>query len=103
MDPLLVELPDDLLGPRIRLRPYRDADAPALLEAIQESRATLAEWMIWANAYDEPGAALEYVRRARARWLLREDLAVGIFDRATQRYLGGSGLTRMNWRIRSFE
>ncbi len=39
----------------------------------------------------------------RARWKLREDLVVGIFDRATGRYLGGSGLHRINWDLRIFE
>lgn len=101
--PIQVDLPDELLGPRLLLRPYEEWDAPAVHEAIQASRAELAPWMIWANAYPSLPEALAYVRRARARWLTREDLAVGVFERESNRYLGGSGLTRMNWTIRSFE
>jgi len=43
------------------------------------------------------------VRRLAAEWLLRDELVVGIFERASGRLLGGSGLMRNNWRIRSFE
>jgi RimJ/RimL family protein N-acetyltransferase len=34
---------------------------------------------------------------------MREELTVGIFDRANGRLLGGSGLTRIDWNIRRFE
>ena len=100
--PLLIELPEELRGPHVLLRPYRPDDAPALWEAIDESCAHLAPWMPWVDDYAGPEDAQAYVRRARARWLLREDLAVGIFDHAGH-YLGGSGLHRMNWTLRTFE
>jgi RimJ/RimL family protein N-acetyltransferase len=100
---MLIELPDELLGPRVRLRPYREADALALWEAIDESRAELEAWMVWAKHYRSPADAPPFIRRAQAQWLLREDLTVGIFERASGRYLGGSGLTRMDWTIRRFE
>ena len=98
-----ITLPDELLGPRVRLRPYRESDAPALWEAISESRASLEAWMPWAREYRTPADVPPTLRRLQANWLLREDLTVGIFDRATDRYLGGSGLTRMDWVIRRFE
>jgi RimJ/RimL family protein N-acetyltransferase len=47
--------------------------------------------------------ALATTRRLRARWLLREDVTLGIFDRQTGRLLGGSGLHRIDWTIRRFE
>jgi RimJ/RimL family protein N-acetyltransferase len=98
-----IDLPDELLGPRVRLRPYREADAPALWEAIDESRAALDVWMPWAKGYRTPADALPSVRHLQANWLLRADLTVGIFDRHSGRLLGGSGLTRMDWVIRRFE
>ena len=101
--PVRIDLPDELIGPRIRLRPYREADAAALWEAIDESRAALEVWMPWTRQYRTPADALPSVRFLQARWLLREDLTVGIFDRHSGRLLGGSGLTRMDWVIRRFE
>ncbi len=100
----LVDLPDELLGPRLTVRPYREDDAPALWEAVEESRGgPLGDWMPWVNEYRAPEDALATIRRLRARWLLREDLVTAIFERATGRFLGGSGLTRIDWTIRRFE
>jgi len=100
--PLLVDIPEVLEGSRVRLRPYRPEDAPALWVAIQESREHLAPWLPWVPDYHSPDDARAYIARARDRWLLREDLAVGIF-RHDGSFLGGSGLHRMNWTRRTFE
>jgi RimJ/RimL family protein N-acetyltransferase len=43
------------------------------------------------------------VRTARARYDQREDLPLGIFDRKTRRFLGGTGLHRIDWNVRAFE
>ena len=101
--PLLISLPEELDGPRVRLRPYRPGDAAGLWQAVQESHALLEPWMPWVRDYQEPDDAREFVVRARARWQLREDLAVAIVERETGRFLGGSGLHRMNWPLRTFE
>jgi RimJ/RimL family protein N-acetyltransferase len=101
--PILVELPDRLVGQNVVVRPYDEADAPGLWEAIEESRDHLAPWMPWVGVYTAPSEALAAVRRFRSKWLTREDLIVGIFDHTGQRLLGGSGLHRIDWQIRRFE
>ncbi len=101
--PLLIVLPDRVEGPRVRLRPYRAEDAATLWDAVQESRDHLEPWMPWVHEYQAPDDVREYLVRARARWQLREDLAVAILERETDRLLGGSGLHRMNWPLRTFE
>ena len=85
--PILIELPDELVGPRVRLRPYVEADAPGIFEAVDESRTPLGEWMPWVKDYHSVDDALANTRRFRARWLLREDLIVGIFERDRGRSL----------------
>jgi RimJ/RimL family protein N-acetyltransferase len=103
IQPLLIDLPDELVGPRITVRPYRDDDAPALFEAVDQSRLSVGEWMPWVTDYRSVDDALATTRRTRARWVTREDLVVGIFDRSSGRLLGGSGLHRIDWTIRRFE
>jgi RimJ/RimL family protein N-acetyltransferase len=104
IQPALIEVPDELNGPLVTVRAYREDDAPALWAAVEESRAgPLGEWMPWVKEYRAPEDALATIRRLRARWLLREDLITGIFERATGRFLGGSGLSRIEWTIRRFE
>ena len=101
--PILIDLPEEIDGPRVRLRPYRPEDAPAILEAVEESRANLAPWMPWERTFRSLDDARIFVARTRARWILREDLTVGIFERSSGRFLGGSGLHRINWTLRKFE
>ena len=102
--PVLVEVPDELCGALVTVRPYREDDAPALWAAVDESRGgPLGEWMPWVKEYRAPEDALATIRRLHARWLLREDLVTAIFERATGRFVGGSGLQRIDWTIRRFE
>src|SRR5687768_2500502 len=98
-----IELPDEMVGQRVVLRPYREEDADALWDAVEESRAHLAPWMPWVGEYRSSADARSFAREARARWLLRDDLAVGIFEKDSGRLVGGSGLHRIDWVVRSFE
>ncbi len=100
---ILVEIPIELHGPRVLLRPFRLEDAPAVWEAVEESRAHLAPWLPWVEGTRSLDDERVSMIRMRARWMLREDLTVGIFERATGRFLGGSGLHRIHWEARAFE
>jgi ribosomal-protein-serine acetyltransferase len=103
-NPLLLDLPDELLGPRVLARPYRDGDGAAIAQAVAESRDRLvAAHMPWVKEWDEPTQGAIYVRRAQAKWLAREDLALGLWERATGTYVGGSGLHRIDWNVPNVE
>ncbi|MDA8216958.1 MAG: GNAT family N-acetyltransferase [Dehalococcoidales bacterium] len=98
-----VEVPEEIVGPRVVIRPLRTDDALAMWEAIQESRAHLAPWLSWVEKYHSLADVREYVLRARAVWDLRDDLPAGIFERVSGRFLGGTGLHRIDWDERAFE
>jgi len=98
-----VVVPNEVRGRRILLRPLRLRDARAVWDAIEESRGRLEPWMAWARQSRSPEGERAAIRRMRERWRSREDLTVGIFDRASGRFLGGSGLHRINWALRTFE
>lgn len=100
---ILRELPEELVGERVIVRPYRASDGAAVFEAIDESREHLAPWMPWVKEHKTPDDSEAFARRANARWLLREDLGVGLWERDAGRYLGGSGLHRIQWDVPSFE
>lgn len=103
VEPLLIELPDELVGDRVIVRPWAEADADDLWDAIDNSREHLEAWMPWVDRYHNPDNALEYCRRSRARWLLREDLAVAIVEKESGQVVGGSGFHRTDWKFRLFE
>ncbi len=102
-NPLLWDLPEELAGERVLVRPYRPGDGDALWEAVEESREHLRPWMPWVGDHKSPADSEAYARRAQARWLLREDLSVGVWERVTGRFLGGSGLHQADLDVPAFE
>lgn len=103
--PTLIPVPDRIEGERIVLRPYGMADVPALFETVNASREHLFPWLPWADsAHRTLDDTADFVARATAWWTLRTNLIVGIFEKATGRLLGGSGLhacrgDAIDWRI----
>ena len=101
--PIQIDLPEALVGQLVLVRHWAEPDSDGLWDAIDSSREHLEAWMPWVDRYHNPDDALEYTRRAHARWLLREDLAVAIVEKASGRIVGGSGLHRIDWKLRLFE
>src|SRR5215470_1606959 len=97
-NPLLIDLPEELNGPRVRARRYRDSDGAIVAAAIAESRDRLvAADMPWVNEWNDPNQGAIFVRRAQAKWTAREEFFLGLWDRATDAFVGSSGLHRIDW------
>jgi RimJ/RimL family protein N-acetyltransferase len=101
--PIRLEIPDELVGPRVVLRRFCDDDGPQLWAAIDESRDHLGRWMPWPNDYRSVNDALPFIREMQAQWFRRENFGLGIFSRQSRGVLGGCGLRPRDWEIRSFE
>ena len=101
--PTLIALPPELRGPRITLRPYRVDDAEQVHQAVAESREHLRPWVNWVDDMATLDDCRDYCIRCAARWMLRTDFSLGIFETETGRYLGGTGLHEPNWELRAFE
>ncbi|HXX38416.1 MAG TPA: GNAT family N-acetyltransferase [bacterium] len=101
--PSSIEIPPILYGKRVLVRPFSEEDTAAFWAALEESRSHLEPWLPWVQYVRSVDDARADLARLHARWLTREDLAVGIFDRETGRLFGGSGLHRINWTLRLFE
>lgn len=102
-DPLLIELPATLEGPRLTIRPYRAGDGKEMHEAVNEDVGHLLPWMVWAYKHASVNDSELVARRCRAAWEAREDLTMAMWDRERGRYLGGTGLHRIQWEIPAFE
>lgn len=103
INPLLLDFPSELRGERILLRPFRDEDSLALWTAVEGSREHLKRWMPWVNDHNSQDFSREYIRKMQAKWILREDLLMGIFGLADNRLLGASGLHRIDWSVPAME
>lgn len=99
----LVPLFDQLEGERVIVRPYRDSDAEALFEAVGESREHIRPWLPFADAHQKIEETRDWIIHTQAKWLLREDMNLSIWEKASGRYLGGLGLHARDWDIRYFE
>lgn len=102
-NPVLLTLPEALVGERTLVRPWRAGDGAALFEAVEESREHIRPWLPWGPSHGCPEDSEILVRTWRANWDLRKDLSVSLWDRETGRFVGGSGLHRIDWRLRAFE
>jgi RimJ/RimL family protein N-acetyltransferase len=96
--PPALEVPDEILGPRVRLRPWCPADAPRLFDAVDESRVRIGQWMLWIRYHTTLTDSAEFCRRKADAWTARNGFPVGIWHRDTGQLLGGSGLHDIEWR-----
>jgi len=101
--PILLDLPEMLETERLLVRCPLPGDGRAVNEAVRESLEDLRPWMPWARSLPSVEESDEYVRRARARWLERTDLALLLFLRESGQFVGGSGLHRIDWEVPRFE
>ncbi len=103
MIPILRDFPHEFETERLLLRCPLPGDGPRVNEAIWESQESLKQWMPFAVNLPSVEQSEENVRRAHARFLLREDLRLHMFRRDTGRFVGSTGLHRMNWEVGRFE
>ena len=101
--PILLDLPNEFLGERVLVRSLRPGDGAAVWEAVAESREQISPWLPWVEKTLAPEDCEAAVRRGAAKWQTREDLMVGVWEKRTGRYLGGSGLHRIDWGVPAFE
>lgn len=103
MNPILIDLPEEIKTPRLVLRHLKPGDGPMLNEVVCQEIEHLRPWLPWARQAPTVEESEEHCRRSYARWILREDLGILVLERETGRLLGGSGLHRISWEVPRFE
>ena len=100
--PILRDLPAELVGERVRVRPWQAGDGAAIWEAIEESRANLRLWLPFPDQTHAATDSEAFARRSQAQWLLREEFGFGVWERETGQLLGALGLHPKDWNVPSF-
>jgi RimJ/RimL family protein N-acetyltransferase len=107
MEPILIDVPERIETERLVLRAPRAGDGQTVNDAIRVSHAELAPWMPWAGTMPSVDESEAHCRRQQARYILREDFVLLMFERATGggegELVGGTGLHRIDWALRKFE
>lgn len=106
-DPLLIDIPERLDGPRTVLVAPRAGMGAEMAVVITQSLSHLRPWMPWAQEPPTAESAELVVRRMHADFIARRDLCYHLHARRSDgsagRLLGGTGLHRMDWAVRRFE
>jgi RimJ/RimL family protein N-acetyltransferase len=103
MNPVLLEIPTEVSGPRVTLRAVRAGDGAIVWPSVRASLAELKNWMPWAvDDYNERGAE-EWCRKSTANWITREQFQFLILLRETNQHIGTMGAFKINWEIPSCE
>jgi RimJ/RimL family protein N-acetyltransferase len=107
MDPLLIEIPERIETARLILRAARAGDGAKVNAAVCESIEDLRPQMPWAQKAPTFEESEMDMRRAAAKFLLRQDLMLLIFERdpagGEGDVVAGTGLHRIDWAVRRFE
>ena len=85
----------ELRGAGLQLRPYRDGDAEAILEAARESVDAVGRWLPWCHAQYGEADARGWIAHCADGWRSGEHYAFAIFD-AQSRFCGAAGLNQRN-------
>lgn len=101
---LLLAFPESFDTERLLIRAAGPEDAEAANAAVVESRAELTPWINWAEQEVDLDAVRENLVRARARFILREDLRFHLFLRdESASFVGSTGLHHIDWKVPRFE
>ena len=103
VDSVLVEFPDRFETERLTIRSPLPGDGAELQAAVAETIEDLRLWMPWADHVPTVEEEEAEVRRARARFLTREDLWLFLFLKDTHTLIGSSGFHRIDWNVPRLE
>lgn len=103
VNPILLDFPDHFETERLLIRAPQLGDSAPLTEAVAESLEHLRPWMPWAQHPPVESENEKSIRRGVARWTAREDLWMMLIRKSDGRWIGGSGLHRLQWDVPHFE
>jgi RimJ/RimL family protein N-acetyltransferase len=102
-NPLLLDFPDQFETERLIIRAPRPGDGAAANEAIRESIHELRPWMPWAQTVPDVEETEAIFRGGAARFIKREDFLLTLWRKSDGRFVGGSGLHRIDWSVPCME
>jgi RimJ/RimL family protein N-acetyltransferase len=80
----------------ILVRPFALNDAPAFHASVRESLNELSYWMPWCHPDYSLQDAEQWMRHCEASWQNRSEFPLGIFELASGKVIGGTGINQLN-------
>ena len=97
--PELLNLPAQIVGEQVVMRPYRAGDGAAIFRAVDLDRQDLKRWVDWVGDYPAEEDSERYARRMHAKWLERESLVYGIWALDESELYGGISIHAFDWKV----
>ena len=102
-DPILFDFPYSFESERLIIEGPSAKGVQELRTAVIESQAELKPWLPWAVNIPSPEKYEALIRKARLKYLAREDLMMWLRLKENNTLVGGSGLHRIDWDVPKFE
>ncbi len=83
------------------LRPLERSDRDAMYEAVRESLTEVSPWLPWCHAGYALGETESFIESCITAWAQQTYFPLAIFEAATGRYLGGTGVNHIDRMNRS--
>ncbi|HEY1628625.1 MAG TPA: GNAT family N-acetyltransferase [Tepidisphaeraceae bacterium] len=99
MDPLLIEIPEQIESERLLLRAPRSGDGTLIFPSVRESLSELKIWMPWASDDYREESSEQWCRRSAASFITREQLQFLMFLRENRSHVGNIGAFKFDWNI----
>lgn len=80
----------------IKIRRYCANDIPLLFEAAKESTSEMLTWMSWCHPKYSLEESASFISSSEDTWNRKTAFSFAVFDAASERFLGGVGLTQFN-------
>ena len=103
VEPILLDLPEQLQTERLMLRAPRFGDGALINPAIVETIEDLKKWMPWADPMPSVDDTEKWCRSAAAKYLAREQFHFLIFLKDSRDYIGTCGMHRIDWKAPAME
>lgn len=100
---ILMDIPLPIVTPRLVLDIAKPGEGAEIFEAVEETRAQLAAWMSWEKATKCAEDCEGELRKAYARFILREELRLVAREKHSRRITVLTGFHEPNWDIMQFE
>ncbi|MHA1977973.1 MAG: GNAT family N-acetyltransferase [Candidatus Hodarchaeales archaeon] len=105
MKKMLVKIPTEITTPRLIIRKYRESDGKALFDLLERNnnREHLKEHVNEASSIKTEEEAEIRIRKFIAYWVARKSFILGIWLKASKRYIGQIWIEPKKWNVPSFE
>ncbi len=102
-DPILLDFPYSFESERLIISGPKPEEVQEMRTAVVESQPELKLWLPWAVNIPSLEEYEVLARKARLKYLAREDMMMWLWLKGTHTLVGGSGLHRIDWNVPKFE